>query len=260
MRFAANLTLLFTELPFLERFQAAADAGFDGVEILFPYSYDLVDVQAAAEDAGMPVALINAPPGNWAEGERGLAALPGRNHEFEAALDTACRYIDALKCPTLHVMAGIVPEGVNHAPYWATYIQNLQRAADAVAPLGAQVSIEPLNTRDMPNYLLNNTSDALRVLEELNASNIGLQYDVYHCQIMEGDLTRSLETLMSKICHLQISSVPDRHEPDQGEVQLSFLFDRFKEALAKRWIGCEYHPSAQTTDNLDWLTRFKTSR
>lgn len=248
-RFAANLTMMFTERPFLERFEAAAAAGFRAVEFLFPYDWPAAEVRAALDAAGLELALFNAPPGDWEAGERGLAALPGREAEFREAFARALDYAAVLRPARLHVMAGLAtgPEARE------TYLANLAWAAGAA---GAQrLAIEPINSRDMPGYHLATSEDAVAVLDAVGAGNLGLQLDLYHAQIMEGDLTRRIERLLPRIAHVQIASVPERHEPDEGEVNYPHLFALLDRLGYAGFVGCEYRPKGRTEDGLGWLAR-----
>jgi hydroxypyruvate isomerase len=248
-RFAANLSMMFTERPFLERFDAAAAAGFEAVEFLFPYDFPAAEIRDALDRNGLTMALFNAPPGDWDAGERGLASLNGRAHDFRDSFALAMDYVMVLKPARLHIMAGIA-EGVEAR---ATYVGNLAYAAAAAGT--QRLCIEPINSRDMPGYHLNNSTDALTVLDAVGAANLGLQFDLYHAQIMEGDLTRRLERLMPRIAHIQIAGVPDRHEPDTGEVNFPHLFAALDRLGYDGFVGCEYRPAGRTEDGLGWFAR-----
>jgi hydroxypyruvate isomerase len=248
-RFAANLSMMFTERPFMERFDAAAAAGFEAVEFLFPYGHPAVEIRGALDRNGLEMALFNAPPGNWEAGERGLASLAGREAEFRDGIAEALEYGKILRPGRIHIMAGMA-EG---AAARAAYIANLAHAA-AIAG-DQRLCIEPINNRDMPGYHLNNSTDALTVLDAVGAANLGLQFDIYHAQIMEGDLSRRLERLMPRIAHIQIAGVPDRHEPDAGEVNFPHLFGVLDRLEYKGFVGCEYRPARRTEDGLEWLRR-----
>lgn len=248
-RFAANLSMMFTEYPFLERFDAAAAAGFEAVEFLFPYAHPAAGIRDALDRNGLALALFNAPPGDWEAGERGLASLAGRGAEFRSAMLRALDHAAVLSPGRLHVMAGLA----QGADARRRYIDNLSWAAEAA---GSQLlCIEPINSRDMPGYHLNNSADALAVLESVGAENLGLQFDLYHAQIMEGDLTRRLEALMPHIAHIQIAGVPERHEPDAGEVNFPHLFAAMDRLGYDGFVGCEYRPAGQTEAGLDWFRR-----
>jgi hydroxypyruvate isomerase len=248
-RFAANLSMMFTERPFMERFDAAAAAGFEAVEFLFPYAHSAVEIRGALDRNGLEMALFNAPPGDWEAGERGLASLAGREAAFRDSIALALDYAVLLRPGRLHIMAGLA-EG---AAARAVYIANLAHAAGQAGDL--RLCIEPINNRDMPGYHLNNSTDALAVLDAVGALNLGLQFDLYHAQIMEGDLTRRLERLMPRIAHIQIAGVPDRHEPDTGEVNFPHLFGVLDRLGYEGFVGCEYRPAGRTEDGLEWFRR-----
>ncbi len=255
IRLAANLTMLFTEHGFLDRFAAAADAGFRGVEYLFPYDHDPQVLASALREAGVEQVLFNLSPGDWEAGERGLASLPGREAEFRDAVIEALRYAEALDCPRVHAMAGLLPvdaDAYTRAHHQATYVANLRFAAGEAAKAGRQVLIEPINTRDMPGYFLSRQAQAMAVLEAVGADNLRLQFDLYHCQVMEGDLTRHLERQFPAIGHVQIAGVPQRHEPDVGEVHYPAILSRLEALGYDGWVGCEYRPAAGTRQGLGW--------
>ena len=256
IRLAANLTMLFNELPFLDRFRAAAEAGFRGVEFLFPYEFEPEEVARARKFAGVQVALFNLPPGNWAAGERGLACLPDRETDFVESVERALIYAEALGCPTLHVMAGIPPAGMPRADALTLYAERLRHAAHRADDHGRTVVIEPLNSRDMPGYLLRTSDEAMAVIEAVAAPNLGLQFDLYHAQIMEGDLTMRMRRLGPAIRHVQIAGVPDRHEPDSGECDPHHLLRELDATGYAGWVGCEYRPRAGTLDGLGWARRY----
>jgi len=250
-RFAANLSMMFTEQPFLERFDAAATAGFEAVEFLFPYAFPAGEIRGALDRNGLALALFNAPPGDWEGGERGLASLKGRRSEFRDSINRALDYASVLLPGRLHVMAGLA-QGPDAR---ARYVENLAWAAEAAAGLG--LCIEPINSRDIPGYHLNTSTDALVVLDAVGAENLGLQFDLYHAQIMEGDLTRRLERLMPRIAHIQIAGVPDRHEPDTGEVNYPHLFATLDRLGYDGYVGCEYRPASRTEEGLRWFRAAK---
>jgi len=252
-RFAANLTMLFNEVPFLERFGAAATAGFRGVECLFPYAHPAAELAGLLAEHGLAQALFNLPPGDWDAGDRGLAALPGREAEFRDSVDIALGYARALRCPTLHVMAGLVPEGADRAAMRRTYVANLRYATDVVADDGIDLAIEPLNDRDVPGYYLPRVDEAAEIIEEVDRPNVGLQFDCYHVQIMDGDLAQRLERHHGLIRHVQIAGVPERHEPDTGEIAYPYLFDLLDRLGYAGWVGCEYRPATTTAAGLGWL-------
>lgn len=251
-RLAANLTMMYTEHPFLDRFKAAAGDGFSGVEFLFPYDFAAAELKARLEENGLEQALFNAPPGDWAAGERGIASLPGREGEFERGFDQALEYAAALGNRKVHVMAGLIRPGEDRAAHRDAYLQNLARAAQAAASAGISVVIEPINTRDIPGFFLNRQDDAQAVCAEVGADNLKVQFDIYHCQIVEGDIAVKLERDMAGIGHIQIAGVPDRHEPDLGELNYPYLFERIDALGYAGWIGCEYRPKAGTSEGLGW--------
>ena len=255
-QFAANLSFLFQELDFLDRFAAARRAGFQAVEYLFPYDHAPAEIKARLEDNGLTQALFNLSPGNWEAGERGITALPGRQDDFRRAVDTALRYGDALGCRRIHVMAAIVPEGTDARAYEDTYVENLAHAADAFGREGIRVLIEPLNTIDNPGYLLSTAGHAQQVIETVANRNLALQYDFYHRQIMEGSLVAGFERHRDIIAHIQVSGVPGRHEPDVGEINYPYLFDMLDNEGYEGWIGCEYRPAKGTLEGLGWLAPY----
>ncbi|MDB9703363.1 hydroxypyruvate isomerase family protein [Rhodospirillales bacterium] len=251
--FAANLTMMFTEVAFLDRFKAAKDAGFEAVEFLFPYAHPADIVAGKLNENDLTQALFNAPPGDWDAGERGIAALPGREDEFRASIATAIEYALALDCRTVHVMAGLVPDPAMHAEMMTTYIENISYAADQFLPHGITVALEPLNSRDVPGYLISKIGDAAEVFELAGRPNIGIQFDFYHTQIMEGDLAKRFEAHQAQIAHVQVSGVPERHEPSIGEVNYAYLFQLIDRLGYDGFVGCEYNPRGDTVDGLAWL-------
>lgn len=252
-RFAANLSMMYNEHAFLDRFAAAARDGFKAVEYLFPYDFEVEALRAQLDEHSLVQALFNAPPGDWAAGERGIAALPGREDEFKRSIDTALRYASVLGNTKLHVMAGLVAAGAERARYHATYVANLAYAARAAATQGITVLMEPINTRDMPGYFLNRQDDAHAIRAEVGAPNLKVQFDCYHCQIVEGDLAMKLKRDFAGIGHIQVAGVPERHEPDIGELNYPYLFELIDALGYDGWIGCEYRPKAATSDGLGWL-------
>ncbi len=274
LRFAANLSWLYTDLPFLDRFAAAARDGFAGVECLFPHEHPLADIQARLRDTGLSLVLFNAEPGNWASGERGLASLDGRDSDFRhsvlSALDRACALGDGLGHhhgrPLVHVMAGLcaAPAGsAAHQAAWARFEQRLAWAAEQAQAHGITLTIEPINPRDMPGYLLTRQDEAHGIVQRIGSAHLRVQMDIYHCQIVEGDVTSRLRHWLptGQIGHLQIAGVPDRNEPDRGELHHPWLFDELQRLGWSGWIGCEYRPraaprpdapGAATTQGLGW--------
>ncbi|MBE9607311.1 hydroxypyruvate isomerase family protein [Acetobacteraceae bacterium H6797] len=257
-RFAANLSMMFNEVPFLDRFAKAAEAGFKAVEFLFPYDYPPEVVAAKLKEAGLTQALFNMPPGDWAAGERGMAAIPGREEEFRANVDKAITYALALECKTLHAMSGMTP-GLDRAACEATFVANFQYAADKLAPHGITLLVEPINTRNMPGYFINHQLDAVALVERVNRPNVSVQFDLYHAQIMDGDLTKLMEKMKGKFAHVQIASVPDRHEPDEGELNYPHLFKALDALGYEGWVGCEYNPRGETTAGLGWFAPYKAN-
>lgn len=253
-KFAANLSFLFADAPFPARFKRAAAAGFKGVEYLFPYDYPAHDVAEWLRNNDLEQVLFNLPPGDWAAGERGLACLPQRQGEFAESVEQALNYAMLLDCERLHCMAGLRPVGVGEAELEATYIANLRYAADRFATIGATVMIEPINSRiDMPGYWLDSIEQGFRLLQAVDRSNVKLQYDIYHAQIIAGDLARTLEANLHRIGHIQIADNPGRHEPGTGEINYPFLFETLDRLGYDGWVGCEYKPLTTTEAGLGWL-------
>lgn len=253
-KFAANLSWMFTEVPFPQRFGAAAAAGFKAVEFLFPYDYPAADVADWLAQHGLENVLFNLPPGDWAAGERGLAALPGRQSGFRASVALGIEYALALGCKRLHMMAGLLPPNADSALYHATYLANVRYAARAAQQHGISILIEPINGRDMPGYFLQSQAQAHALRRASGAANVWVQMDFYHAQITEGDLACTLRQHIKGIGHIQIAGVPERHEPDQGEVHYPYLFRLLDELGYEGWVGCEYRPRGRTEDGLGWLT------
>ncbi|WP_310494873.1 hydroxypyruvate isomerase [Dechloromonas sp.] len=255
-QFAANLSFLFTDLPFPERFQRAAAAGFQGVEYLFPYDWPAHDVAEWLKAAAVEQVLFNLPPGDWAAGERGLACLPHRQGEFAESVEQALNYAMVLDCERVHCMAGLRPAGVGEVELEVTYVANLQFAADRFATVGVTVMIEPINSRlDMPGYWLDDVSKALRLLDAIDRPNVKLQLDLYHAQIIQGDLARTIEANLARIGHIQIADNPGRHEPGTGEINYPFLFDQLDRLGYAGWVGCEYKPLTTTEAGLGWMPK-----
>jgi 2-dehydrotetronate isomerase len=255
-KLAANLSFLFPELPFLDRFGAAAAAGFRGVECLFPYDVPASAIAERLARHQLAQVLLNLPPGDFAAGERGLAALPGREADFMAALGRAIAYAMATGCRQLHALAGVWPADRPKREGEAVYVANLRRAADHVAPLGITLLIEPINPRDVPGYFLNTSAEALAILDRVGRDNVKLQLDLYHGQIMEGDLAMRLRRLAGRYAHVQIAGVPDRNEPDRGEVNYVYLLELLDALGYAGWVGCEYRPAAGTITGLAWARRW----
>ncbi|MEQ4724606.1 2-oxo-tetronate isomerase [Nonomuraea sp. B19D2] len=264
-RFAANLSMMYNEHDFLDRFAAASADGLQAVEYLFPYAYDAAELRRRLDDHGLKQVLFNAPPEAWESGERGMAALPGREAEVRSGVDRALDYAAALGCPRVHLMAGLVePDAtpVEWAKHRDTYLTNLAWAAERAAAAGVDILIEPINSRDMPEYFLSAQAEAHAVVQEVAASNLQVQLDLYHCQIVEGDLTATLRRDLptGRVGHLQIAGVPDRNEPDRGELNVRHLLDVVDELGFDGWIGCEYNPRAGTSEGLRWLNDYQSHR
>ncbi|MDZ4093377.1 MAG: 2-oxo-tetronate isomerase [Paracoccaceae bacterium] len=249
-RFAANLSMMFTEWPFLDRFQAAADAGFAAVEYLFPYDHPAEVVAGHLRAAGLQQALFNMPPGDWDAGDRGLAALPDRRAEFRDSVAKAVDYAGVIGTPLLHLMAGMAPQTAAHA---AAYRSSVAYAADRAGEAGVGLVIEPINRRDMPGYFLNDFNRAADLIADLGHSNLALQFDIYHRQILHGDVLTSLAELMPIIGHVQVASVPLRHEPDSGELNDSNIFAALDRLGYSGFVGCEYRPAKGTVAGLGWM-------
>jgi hydroxypyruvate isomerase len=255
-KFAANLSFIFQEVEFLDRFAAAARCGFKAVEYLSPYDHPPEVIAEQLNRHGVEQALFNMPPGDWAAGERGIGALPGREREFRDGVETALVYAKATRCRILHAMAGVLPAGLDRAEAERVYLANLRLAADRLAAEAVTLVVEPINTRDIPGYFLNTTSQAMSVIERVGHPNLKLQLDLYHVQIMEGDLAQRVRVLAGHYPHVQIAGNPGRHEPDIGEINYSFLFDLLDEIGYSGWIGCEYRPKGETTAGLGWAKRY----
>ena len=263
-RFAANLSMLYNEHPFLDRFAAAAADGFTAVEYLFPYDFSAAELARQLADHGLQQVLFNAPPGDWNAGERGLASLPGRQAEFRAGLRRALDYAQTLNCPRIHVMAGLVPAGADRAELQRTYEDNLAWAAQQAQAAGRTLLIEPINPRDIPGFFLNRQDEAHRIVQAIGSPHLKVQMDLYHCQIVEGDVAMKLRQYLptGRVGHIQIAGVPQRHEPDLGELHHPYLFEVIDELSAAcgwdGWVGCEYRPArgtspGATSQGLGWL-------
>jgi len=260
-RFAANLSMLYNEHAFLDRFAAAAADGFDAVEFLFPYEHPAAELATRLKAHGLQQVLFNSPPGDWARGERGLACLPGREDEFRRGVARAIQYAQALACPRVHLMAGLVPAGVERAALQAVYLDNLAWAAAQARDI--HFLIEPINTRDIPGFFLNRQDHAHEIVQLVDAPNLKVQMDLYHCQIVEGDLAKKVEAYLptGRVGHFQIAGVPERHEPDVGELNYPYLFALIDRLGYDGAIGCEYRPRDSgpggTTAGLGWLQPYQ---
>jgi hydroxypyruvate isomerase len=252
-KFAANLSMLFNEVDFLDRFEAAAKAGFKGVEYLFPYDFEAAEIKQRLDDNGLEQVLFNLPAGDWGAGERGIGCHPDRVDEFRAGVDKAIEYAKVLGNTQVNCLAGIKPEGVSDDEARKTLVENLRFAADKLKTAGILLIAEPINTRDIPGFFLNRTEQALQVFEEVGSDNLKLQYDIYHMQIMEGDLAPTIEKHFARIAHVQLADNPGRHEPGTGEINYPFLFAHLDRLGYDGWIGCEYKPATTTEEGLGWL-------
>jgi hydroxypyruvate isomerase len=257
LKFAANLSYLFLDRPFPERFAAAAAAGFHGVEFHFPYAEPAEQVADWARQAGVEVVLFNLPPGDWTAGERGIACHPARLAEFQEGVGRAVEYAQALGCPRLNCLAGLRPAGVADVRALETRAENLRFAATVLARAGIRLLLEPINNRDMPGFLINTSRQALALMDRVASDNLFLQFDLYHAQVMEGDLARTLEAQLPRIGHLQVADNPGRHEPGSGEIHYPFLFRHLERLGYAGWIGCEYVPTTTTKAGLGWLSPWR---
>ena len=255
-RLCANLSMMFNEVPFLDRFEAASRAGFKGVEFLFPYDHPAADIRQRLDANGLTQVLFNAPPGDWAGGERGTASLPGRQQEFRDGVQRALDYAGALGNTLLHVMAGIPPSSLRPGTAAALYASNIAWAAEQASPHGITVVLEPINHRDMPGFFLNTQAQGAAYVDAFGRDRVGLQFDVYHCQVTEGDVTKRMAALMPLIAHIQIADVPARNEPGTGEIGWPFVFTEMDRLGYAGWVGCEYRPAGDTVQGLAWRDRF----
>jgi len=251
-KLCANLSLLYTELDFMDRFAAAAKSGFKGVEYLFPYAYPKEQLVEALARNKLAQVLHNMPPGDWAKGDRGIACQPARVGEFQDGVGKAIEYASALGCKQVNCLAGLAPSGVAPDKVRATFVSNLKFAAEQTKAAGIRLVTEPVNNRDVPGFYLNRSQQALEIMDEVGSDNLFLQYDIYHMQIMEGNLARTIETNLARINHMQLADNPGRHEPGTGEINYPFLFDWIDRIGYAGWIGCEYNPKAGTVEGLGW--------
>ena len=258
-KFAANLTMLFNEYPYLERFEMAAKAGFTGVELLFPYDWPAPELKSRLNDNNLTPVLFNMPPGDLENGDKGLACIAGRQSEFNSALQTALYYAQTLDCRQVHMMAGIVPTDCPHDLARSTFVDNLRHAARTCQAHNITILVEPINQHDMPGYLISRQEHALELIAQAAEPNIALQMDFYHCQMTQGNLAYHLGKNIKQIGHIQIAGVPDRHEPDQGEINYPYLFELIDQLGYEGWIGCEYRPVAQTENGLGWAAKYLTT-
>ncbi|WBL72004.1 HPr family phosphocarrier protein [Serratia liquefaciens] len=256
-KFAANLSMMFNELPFLERFEAAAAQGFQAVEFLFPYDYSAELLAEKLRSNSLQQVLFNTAPGNAEAGEWGLAAIPGREQDARADIDRALTYAIALNCPNVHVMAGVVPPGEDWQRYRATFIDNIRYAADRFARHGVKVLIEALSPQVKPHYLFSSQHQAAELVEAINHPNVFVQFDFFHAQLVDGNISGLMRSLAGCYAHIQIASVPERHEPDDGELNYPWLFEQLDTLGYQGWIGCEYRPRGDTAAGLNWLRPYQ---
>ena len=258
-RFAANLTMLFTELPFLDRFEAAAKAGFTAVEFLFPYAFAAADIKTRLDANGVALVLHNLPAGDWDAGERGIACHPDRVQEFQDGVAKAIEYAKVLEVAQLNCLAGKAPAGVDAKAVQQTLVDNLRFAASELKRAGLRLLIEPINTFDIPGFVLSRTDQAVALIDELGSDNLFVQYDIYHAQRMEGELAATIQKHLPRIGHFQLADNPGRNEPGTGEINYAFLFQHLDRIGYTGWIGCEYKPATTTAAGLAWRERLTTS-
>ena len=256
-KFAANLSMLFTEVPFPNRFAAAAEAGFRGVEYLFPYALEMDDIAERLRKNGLTQVLFNLPAGNWEAGERGIACHPDRVFEFQDGVGKAIDYARALDCTQVNCLAGIVPAGVDVSVAHRTLADNLKFAASKLEDAGITLLAEPLNTYDIPSFFLNRSAQAIALFDEVGSPNLKLQYDIYHMQRMEGELANTIERLLPRIAHLQLADNPGRNEPGTGEINYPYLLNFIDRLGYDGWIGCEYKPRNGTKEGLGWMQAYR---
>ena len=262
LRFSANISFLFSELPFLERFAAARASGFHAVELHFPYEFNLDVLVEVVLTSGLEVVLFNLPagaPAEWAKGGRGIACDPGRVDDFQAGVEHAITYARALGCGRLNCLAGVPPSGVSLAVAEATLVSNLRFAAARTGEAGIELVLEPLNTKDNPGFLISTSAQALAIIDAVGSDNLRLQYDVYHAQVMEGNLTNALRANLPRIGHIQVADNPGRHEPGTGEINFPFLLSVLDQIGYRGWVGCEYIPSTASKDSFSWLQAWQKS-
>ncbi|QPB43276.1 2-oxo-tetronate isomerase [Rodentibacter haemolyticus] len=256
-KFAANLTMMFNEIPFIERFEAAAKAGFKYVEFLWPYDYAVETIKQELDKHGLQVVLFNTPAGEVSQGEWGVSAIPGREAQSHQHIDMALEYAIGLGCPNVHIMAAVVPEGEDKAAYQQTFINNIRYASEKFKPHGIHILLEALSPEVKPNYLLKSQYDTLAIVECAACDNVFVQLDYFHAQNVDGNLSRLTDKLKGKFAHVQIASVPERHEPDEGEINYEYIFNKLDEIGYQGFVGCEYKPRGETTSGLAWFERYK---
>jgi hydroxypyruvate isomerase len=257
-QFAANLTMLFNEVPFIDRFERASKAGFKAVEFLFPYAHTALEIKQQLDQHQLKLVLHNLPAGDWDAGERGIACLPDRVEEFRSGVAKAIEYAKVLGVPQLNCLAGKTPAGVDSKLLHATFVENLRYAAAELKKANLNLLIEPINTFDIPGFFLNTTKQASDILADVGASNLFIQYDIYHAQRMEGEIASTIEKNLSKIAHIQLADNPGRNEPGTGEINYAFLFKFLDRIGYQGWIGCEYKPASNTEAGLAWIKQLNT--
>jgi hydroxypyruvate isomerase len=258
-KFAANLSMMFTELPFLERFGAAKAAGFEGVEFLFPYEYEKLILAEMLRKQRLVQVLHNLPAGDWSAGERGIAIFPERVREFREGVEKAIEYARELGCHQLNCLAGIRESGEDESTYRRTFVENLRYAAQELAKQGIRLLAEPVNTRDIPRFFLTGTEQAAQIIKDVGSDNLFIQYDIYHMQVMEGDLASTIRKHLARIAHLQLADNPGRNEPGTGEINYPFLCRYLDEIGYRGWVGCEYKPKTTTAEGLAWFAAQKSA-
>ncbi len=254
-KFAANLTMLFNEVPFMDRFEAAAQAGFKGVEFLFPYAFDRDALAERLHKHGLTQVLHNLPAGNWEAGERGIACHPDRVGEFQEGVGRAIEYATTLGCRQLNCLAGVAPAGVSADELRSTFIDNLRFASAKLKAAGIRLLIEPINTYDIPGFHLSRTAQAIDIIDAVGSDNLFVQYDIYHAQRMEGELANTIASHLARIAHMQLADNPGRNEPGTGEINYAWLFRHIDKLGYDGWIGCEYKPAAGTVEGLGWIDK-----
>ncbi len=254
-KFAANLTMLFNEVPFMDRFEAAAQAGFKGVEFLFPYAFDRDALAERLHKHGLTQVLHNLPAGNWEAGERGIACHPDRVGEFQEGVGRAIEYATTLGCRQLNCLAGVAPAGVSADELRSTFIDNLRFASAKLKAAGIRLLIEPINTYDIPGFHLSRTAQAIDIIDAVGSDNLFVQYDIYHAQRMEGELANTIAKHLARIAHIQLADNPGRNEPGTGEINYAWLFRHIDKLGYDGWIGCEYKPAAGTVEGLGWIDK-----
>ncbi len=257
-RFCANLTMLYNEADFLDRYEAAAKDGFEGVEYLFPYAYPKEELAERLKRHGLTQVLHNLPAGDWGKGERGIACQPDRAEEFRAGVAKAIEYATALGCDQVNCLSGVPPKDAQPAELRRTLVENLRYAAPRLADAGIRLLLEPVNTRDIPGFFVNRSAQAMEIIDEVGSDNLYLQYDFYHSQVMEGDLVPTFKKLKDRIAHVQIADNPGRNEPGTGEINYPFIFDTLDREGYAGWVGCEYKPAARTSDGLGWFAPYRS--